>query len=35
MADQFDYDVFVSYRHADPDSGWVRDAWCPGCSQTA
>lgn len=29
MADQFDYDVFVSYRHGDPDGTWVRDRLVP------
>ena len=29
MTDHFDYDVFVSYRHADPDGGWVRGRLVP------
>jgi hypothetical protein len=29
MTGHFDYDVFVSYRHADPDGGWVRGRLVP------
>ena len=29
MADRFGYDVFISYRHADPDGGWVRGRLVP------
>jgi hypothetical protein len=28
--DAFPYDVFVSYRHVEPDQGWVRNALLPG-----
>jgi hypothetical protein len=29
MADGFEYDVFVSYRRAEPDFGWVRSRLVP------
>jgi hypothetical protein len=29
MADNFDYDVFVSYRHAEPDGSWVHTRLVP------
>jgi TIR domain len=29
MADDFDYDVFVSYRRAEPDRGWVHGTLVP------
>jgi len=29
MADDFDYDVFVSYRRAEPDRGWVHGRLVP------
>jgi hypothetical protein len=29
MDDDFDYDVFVSYRRAEPDRGWVRGRLVP------
>jgi hypothetical protein len=29
MADPFAYDVFISYRQAHPDGGWVRDRLVP------
>ena len=29
MADHYSYDVFVSYRHREPDMGWVRHTLVP------
>ncbi len=32
-ADDFSYDVFISYRHAQPDEGWVRTVLVPALEQ--